>query len=275
MVTATEMIPVFYVPEPDFTSSITSGCEPLMVSFNTLNDDAGLLYHWNFGNYGRNFSNEKDPIQIYMGEGVYDVSLKLTTEQGCSKETTVSQMITVYPKPYSKFIADPMVISSLHPEVQFADLSVGAYENIWYFGDGDTSSVTNPFHKYSVNEFGEFVVTMIAKTEYGCTDTVRNTIKVQDVTTFYVPTAFSPDGDGINDVFNVQAYGVELDSYTMWIYNRWGEIIYKTSDIYNGWDGTAKGYNKIVEAGVYTWRVVYKDVTGIEFSKAGIVTVIR
>ncbi len=274
LVTETEMIPVFYVPEPNFTSSVTSGCEPLMVSFNSLNDEPGLQYHWNFGNYGSNFSNEKDPYQVYVGEGTYDVSLQLTTEQGCTKSTTVNQMITVYPKPHAKFIAEPLVISSVNPEVQFTDLSYGAYNNIWYFGDGDTSSFISPFHKYNIDEAGEYRVTMIAETEYGCTDTTRNTIKVQDITTFYVPTAFSPDGDGINDVFNVQAYGVDLDSYTMWIYDRWGEIIYKTSDIYNGWDGTVKD-NKIAEAGVYTWRVVYKEISGIEYSKAGVVTVIR
>ena len=272
--TATEIIPVFYVPEPDFSSSVTTGCEPLMVSFNSLNDEPGLQYSWNFGNYGNNFSSDKNPIQIYDFEGQYDVSLQLTTKEGCTKSTTVNHMVTVYPKPYAKFIVEPAVISSINSEVQFTNLSNSAYINTWYLGDNDTSNVINPFHKYSINEAGEYRVTLIAETEYGCTDTTRNTIKVQDIATLYVPTAFSPDGDGINDVFNVQANGVDLDSYTMWIYDRWGEIIYKTSDIYNGWDGTVKK-NKIAEPGVYSWRLVYKEISGIEYSKAGVVTVIR
>ena len=274
IVTATEMIPVFHVPEPNFTSSVTSGCEPLMVSFNSLNDESGLQYHWNFGNYGSNFSSEKNPIQIYDTEGSYDISLQLTTEEGCTKSAVVNQMITVYPKPYAKFIVEPMVISSINSEVQFTNLSSAAYENIWYFGDDDTSNVTNPFHTYEIDEAGEYKVTLIAQTKYGCTDTSRNTIKVQDIATLYVPTAFSPDGDGINDIFNIQANGVDLDSYTMWIYNRWGEIIFKTTDIYSGWDGRVKE-NKIAEPGIYTWRIVYKEISGIEYSKTGVVTVIR
>ena len=274
VVTATEMIPVFPVPEPDFTSSVTSGCEPLMVNFNSLYDEEGLQYKWNFGNFGSNFSTEKNPIQIFAEEGVYDVSLQLTTEAGCTKAKTLNQMITVYPKPFAKFIVEPQVINSLNPEVKFTDLSYGAYGSIWFFGDGDTSSIINPFHKYSVNQAGEYKVTLIAQTEYGCVDTTKNIIKVQDITTIYVPTAFSPNGDNINDIFNVQAHGIELDSYTMWIYNRWGEVIYKTSDIYNGWNGIAKD-SKMVEPGVYTWRLVYKEISGDEYTRAGVVTVIR
>lgn len=273
-VVVSEEIPVYYVPDPNFTSSVTRGCEPLMVSFNSLDNESGLIYQWNFGNLGINYSNTKEPIHVYEGEGVFDVTLKLTTAQGCFKEQTVSNMITVYPKPEAKFIANPTVISSLKPVVQFIDLSSLGYNTNWYFGDGDTSNLISPYHTYKTDGFGEFIVKQVSKTEYGCTDTAKTIIKVQDISSFYVPTAFSPDGDDINDVFIVQAYGIQLDSYSMLVYDQWGEVIYENTDLFSGWDGSVKG-NKIAKPGVYVWLVVYKDYSGIEFSKAGTVTLIR
>jgi len=272
-VTASDTIYVYDVPTPTFTSSITSGCVPLNVDFNCSNTESGLIYHWDFGNFGNNLSNAKNPTQIYYQDGVFDVTLSLTTQEGCKSSTTIDNMITVYPKPDAKFYADPIVVNILDPVVDFYNISIDNNSNYWSFGDGDSSLLVNPSHKFNPNTLGDFLVSLVAVSEYGCKDTAKSYIKVENIATLYVPTAFSPDNDGINDIFKVSAYGIDTDNFDFIIYDRWGEKIFETKDLFTGWDGT---YNlKLVESGVYSYIIIYKDFTGIEYTKSGIFTLIR
>ena len=272
-VTASDTIRVYDVPTPMFTSSVTNGCVPLVVDFNTSNAETGLTYNWDFGNFGNNFSNVKNPTQVYYQDGVFDVTLSLTTQEGCKSSTTINNMITVYPKPDAKFYADPIVVNILDPTVDFYNISTDNYINYWSFGDGDSSLLINPSHKFNPNTLGDFLVSLVAVSEYGCKDTAQSYIKVEDIATLYVPTAFSPDNDGINDIFKVSAYGIDTDNFDFIIYDRWGEKIFETKDLFTGWDGT---YNmKLVESGVYSYIIIYKDFTGVEYTKSGILTLIR
>ena len=271
--TASDTIHVYDVPTPMFTSSITSGCVPLVVDFNTSNTETGLTYNWDFGNLGNNLSNAKNPTQVYYQGGTFDVTLSLTTQEGCKSSTTIDNMITVYPKPDAKFYADPIVVNILDPVVDFYNISTDNYSNYWSFGDGDSSLLVNPSHKFNPNTLGDFLVSLVAVSEYGCKDTAKSYIKVEDIATLYVPTAFSPDNDGINDIFKVSAYGIDTDNFELIVYDRWGEVIFNTKDLFTGWDGT---YNmKLVESGVYSYIVIYKDFTGVEYTKSGILTLIR
>jgi len=272
-VTATDTIKVYDVPLPSFSSDITEGCVPLRVAFNCNNTEVGLSYKWNFGNYGNNISNVKNPVQTYFESGLFNVTLSLTTANGCKRSATISDMINVFPKPNAKFYAEPPVVSVIKPEVSFFNLSTDNYNNYWSFGDGDSSLTVNPNHNYNPNNLGNFIVKLVVESDKGCKDTSKSVIKVEDIATLYVPTGFTPDNDGINDIFMVKASGVDLDDFEMKIYDRWGEIIYSFSDIYSGWDGKIKG--KTVESGVYKWLVVYKDFTGVFYTKSGNVTVIR
>ena len=272
-VTASDTIKVYDVPVPVFTSSITSGCVPLVVGFNNSNTELGLTYSWDFGNFGNNFSNDKNPTQIYFEDGVFDVSLTLTTQEGCKGTTTIDNLITAYPLPDAKFYAEPMVVNILDPVVDFYNISTDNYSNYWSFGDGDSSLIISPSHKYNSNTLGDFLVNLVVISEYGCKDTAKSYIKVEDIATMYVPTAFSPDNDGINDIFKVSAYGIDTDNFILIVYNRWGEAIFETKDLFTGWDGK---YNmKMSQVGVYSYLVVYKDFTGIEYTKSGVFNLIR
>ncbi len=100
-------------------------------------------------------------------------------------------------------------------------------------------------------------------------------VRVKDEFTLYIPTAFSPDYDGINDGFRAEGVGIDLDNYYIVIYDRWGEIIWKSNDLYDYWNGFAKTGDKMVQNGTYVWKIVCKDIYGNEHEKAGTVTVIR
>ena len=122
---------------------------------------------------------------------------------------------------------------------------------------------------------GEYDVLLITETEHGCIDSVKHHITVQDEFTIYIPTAFSPDGDAINDGFRATGNGIDLDNYYIAVYDRWGEVIWTSTDLYEEWKGTAKGNNKTVQNGTYKWLVICKDFSGVEHTKSGNVTVIR
>ena len=265
-------ISTYPVPTLSLSSDILRGCQPLSVHFiEQSGNDSIQEYLWNFGD--GNTANVDNPTHIYENWGVFDVSLQVTSYNGCKNSMIINNMIEVYKKPIAKFTANPQTVSIIKPEVRFYNISEDNVYNYWWFGDGTMSNIESPMHKYAaVPKFYE--VKLVVETEHGCVDSIFTQIIVNNEYTFYAPSAFSPDGDGINDSFFVVGNGVNLDAFNLKIYNRWGEIIWETSDMNQAWDGKTKS-GKYVQAGVYKWLVNYQDETGIEYQESGNVNVIR
>lgn len=119
------------------------------------------------------------------------------------------------------------------------------------------------------------MIELIAESDWGCLDTADHTIEVKDPLIFYVPNAFTPDGDQYNNTFQpVFTSGYAPQSYTLLIFNRWGEVIFESRDPNIGWSGHYNG--KIVKDGTYIWRIVFSESeTGNTIEKTGHVTLIR
>ena len=183
-------------------------------------------------------------------------------------------MIQIYGLPNAKFEQDKEVVSVINPEVNFENLSLDALNYLWIFGDDDTTQAENPNHIYPVYPTGEYNVTLVAYSEHNCVDTAKSKVIVKNEYTFYAPTAFSPDYDSRNDIFYVYGNGIDHRNFKLFIFDRWGEVIFQSDDIKDGWDGSVKGGKK-AKVGTYTWMVIYKDLSGIEHEEAGAVTVIR
>ena len=96
---------------------------------------------------------------------------------------------------------------------------------------------------------------------------------MKDFFTFWAPTSFTPDGDNINDIFICKGVGIDNSTFNLQIYDRWGEIIFETSNLEQGWDGKDIK-SKRVKSGVYTWLVKYEDLGGVDHQESGTVTVI-
>jgi gliding motility-associated-like protein len=149
----------------------------------------------------------------------------------------------------------------LNPEFEFVNNSSNAIQYEWYFGDAGyqtpQSYLENTGHTYQ--DAGFYMVTLVASSEDGCSDTVRKEITVTDELILYVPNSFTPDGDELNDIFiPVIKGGYDRKSgYLLNIYNRWGEIIFTTDQVGIGWDGTFEG--KEAPIGTYTWLIQIKD----------------
>jgi len=280
---AKDSIEIIVMPKPpnNFVADKMEGCPPLAVKFTELNPNDNYSYSWNFGD--SNFANTKNPTHVYENTGTYSVRLTVTSAFGCKSKKFIEDMIYVYPGPTANFYPQPEQVSILNPQVKFVNLSEHADSSFWFFGDGDSSHFTSPTHIYKGK--GEFEAMLVAETDNGCRDTAVKTILVQDEFTFYVPTAFTPNGDGRNDFFMVYGRGIDPNEFSLRVYDRWGELVFET-DKYNpdkpietGWDGTLLGNrykgDPLLKSGVYYWYCKFKDYTGIWHEKEGTVTLIR
>ncbi|HBS84927.1 MAG: hypothetical protein A2W91_06810 [Bacteroidetes bacterium GWF2_38_335] len=275
---ATGIITIEVIENPVvvFTADILSGCEPLMVHFSSEGSDADCEYDWDFGPTG-SFSEDYNPEYEYNYPGTFDVSLTLTSTEGCVTTLVVDDMINVYPVPEAGYIAFPQVVSILEPEISFVNTSDNTYITLWDFDDGSISNIINPYHEF--NDTGSYNVQLVVINEFGCTDTVVSPIYVNEEYTFYAPTAITTM-DYTNNYFYPVGYGIDPANFLMIIYDRWGEVIYETRD-YDpehpktyGWNGRVKDRGD-AETGTYTWLIVYRDKAGRQHEEAGSVTVVR
>jgi gliding motility-associated-like protein len=160
-------------------------------------------------------------------------------------------------------------------DVTFIDQSINVVEWLWYFGDFETATNKNPSHNYS--EAGDYKVMLIGKNADGCYDTTIGHISVSKHligNNIYTPTAFSPNGDGINDEFKPVIAGDENQPYEMTIYDRNGLVVFETNDINKGWDGKI-GEGELAPFGTYVWLVIVKDDGGTEHKRLGQVTLLK
>ena len=262
-------VTVMPLPPTSFTSDLTFGCEPFEVQFTETNPSEGQTYEWFFhdGYYGTG----NTITHTYQNYGIYSVTMTATSFFGCVNSQTISNMITVYPKPDADFSYNPKTPAAFDMVV-FDDLSTTTYAAHWSFGDGHTSEYINAFNTFNVG--GTYTVQLIAETEHGCLDTAFTQINIKEVFTFYVPNAFTPNGDGVNDVFMPMSIGMDNEGYHFIIFNRWGEMVFESYDINKGWDGMTYSGEKAYE-GVYTWLLYYNEIDNYNLKKTGTVTLIR
>ena len=117
---------------------------------------------------------------------------------------------------------------------------------------------------------------MTVTSEYGCTDETQAHVYVDDILIYYVPNAFTPDGNSYNNDFKpVFTEGYDPYNYHLTVFNRWGEIIFESYNAENGWDGTYSNQG-IAEDGVYVWQIEFSEnSTGKDFVERGHITLLR
>jgi gliding motility-associated-like protein len=180
----------------------------------------------------------------------YTVSLQVTDFFGCVD--TVAELITVKPKPESSFEYienSGNIMGQLH----FENTTTGASSYYWDFGNSITSQFPQPDIKY--NDEGEYTIMLVATSIDGCNDTA--TSKYYYMPGLWMPNAFTPDNDGLNDYFKPVTQRNTLEPYLLLIYNRWGQQIFKSSTPSIGWDGNFNG--EPCEEGIYSYVVQFRE----------------
>ena len=163
-----------------------------------------------------------------------------------------------------------------NPFINFIDNSIGVTTWSWNFGDPatTTSNVSNiPTQSHIFSDTGIFRVTLIVESGKNCSDTAYKDIPIYLDRLIYVPNAFTPNEDNINDVFKPIVSGIERENYKFIIFDRWGKEIFSTTDYDAGWDGTING--KKTSMGVYSYIIEYKEIQGIYGKLKGVVTLVR
>jgi gliding motility-associated-like protein/uncharacterized repeat protein (TIGR01451 family) len=260
--------------QPSFDSDILVGCSPLVVEFlNT--SDADFNCEWTFGD-SLNFTGCEDVVITFDTGGVYDVNLIAYDANGCFNDVTYSNYITVNQTPTASFTADPTLLFPESPNTTILNTSIGGDFYIWNMGVGDPDEMyfEPGDYQFPANIADTFLITLYAITTEGCADTAYQQIFFNNDPFYYIPNTFIPDGDNRNDVWlpifsnldNVKKYNVQ-------VFNRWGELVFETTDPSKGWDGNYKGNN--CQDGTYTWKIQFTWYDRRVYDKAGHVNLLR
>jgi gliding motility-associated-like protein len=248
-------------------------CIPSIIQFTDASTGASI-WQWDFGDPSvtSDVSNQQNPVYTYNAAGTYIVTLIVSNNAGCTDTLIINSAVTTYPNPTASINVSNNVVSELSPEIIFNDISNGGTNCVLYFGDGDSlvgcnfNSVT---HTYPAA--GTYTAMQIVTNANGCADTTYITVIVEEETTIYVPNAFTPNNNGNNDQFF--AYGTKVENFQMYVFDRWGNLIFQSNDMTKGWDGTYK--NNPVQEDVYVWKISYSDTRGKKYKLLGHVSLIR
>ncbi len=260
------------LPDVAFEAIPEEGCMPLEVEFRnqtTISSGSIAKYNWSFGDTVT--SAETSPVHTYLQDGVYTVSLVVTSAAGCSDSLTYTDMITVYPLPTAGFTFSPPVIDMANPVIDIKDASSDAIAWDWDFGDLTFSTEQSPSHEYP--DSGLYQITQIVTNQYECTDTATDMVQVDGAFLVYIPNAFTPSGDSDNEIFIEKGMGIQ--SREMRIYNRWGEQVFFTQQMDEGWDGLHPITAEPMEQGVYVYYLELLSILNESHQYRGKVLLIR
>lgn len=255
-----------------------SGCVPLTVEF-AIEEEYCNTYEWTFED--GTSSTEAEPTHTFTEPGIYNVKL---TAEGDGGSHYDYEIITVHELPQPDFTTSPKFVMLPNQPVQFFNSTKNGNTYIWDFGDGTYSTELNPSHQYTVE--GLYDVKLIAYSSQMCTDSILKSEEVEVSGAGYIkyPNAFIPtdespsDGsypvpDDMNNVFHPIWFGVK--EYDLWIFNRWGEQLFHSTDVNVGWNGRYANEGKELGQDVYFWKAKGKFENNTPFKIAGDVTLIR
>lgn len=280
-VTDSVHVTIYSLPTVTFSVDSTYSCNPICVQFTDTSSVTGSFinqWNWEFGDNSPH-SSAAAPEHCYSTPGQYSVTLTATSANGCSSTLTNNNMIEIYNRPSAAFTPSPLTVTEFDPLITFYNQSSSdVVQWYWDFGDGDStnSSLPNPEHFYPSSPDTTYPVTLIVRNNNNCYDTATNQIVITPEYVFYIPNAFTPDNDGKNDYFFGK--GVGIIEYDLWIFDRWGNMIYHGQKIpveNAKWDGKANNGENVAQIDVYVWKVQLKDIFNKQHNYIGTVTLVR
>lgn len=265
---ATALITAHKQPDVSYSPINMITCEELKFKFNnTSTHDPGSKFFWRFGDGG--FSAERSPMHVYAAPGDYNTSLRITTPYGCTDSTSEIISILLPALPKAEFAQSARIVSVFNSEISFQNKSNNAVRYKWSFGDGTSSEEENPTHIF--DQVGSLKIKLHAFNEVECRDEFETTL---EVVPFFVPNAFTPNNDGKNDVFFDGVPYMNITSFDMKIFNRWGQLVYQTDSFLRPWDGLDAGGNPAPE-GLYSYMIQIVSIKGKYYEYPGTFSLIR
>jgi len=250
---------VHETPVIDFKIVPDEGCSPhspRAVNLSTIAIGT-LSYEWRVN--GKYLSDEQAPSFFLVNDTLepvsFDIAMTATSDKGCQASKKKNEAVWVLPSPKAKFQFVEKDVDLFEPVIHFNNQSEHSIRWHWNFNDGASSVDFAPAHEYTNS--GLYRVRLISWNTFGCSDTVINSIDIEPITTLYIPSAFTPNGDGDNDVFNLQGFN-EGNRFEIRIWDRWGHLIMQSDDMNFSWDGRLSD-NKLAPVGVYAYDILYQE----------------
>lgn len=250
--------PVPYYPSPKeiiVAPDVVDGCAPQTVNFLNLSKPIDDTYDitWTFGDGST--GKGLQPEHLYVNPGIYDVSVTVVSPLGCESAASWNNLITVKPSPKAGFFFTPEKLSSFAPTVSITDASVDAIRWRWDLNGERVLTLQNPV--YTFRDTGWQYVTQYVFHESGCVDSLTRWIDVEPLVTYFLPNAFTPNQDGLNEAFLGKGVLEGMQSFDMWIFNRYGEEVFATKNPDTGWNGRYNNSGRDMPQDVYVCKVRY------------------
>ncbi|MBS1650577.1 MAG: gliding motility-associated C-terminal domain-containing protein [Bacteroidetes bacterium] len=266
---ATKVVSVNLLPvlQPSFSVSNNKGCSPLCIAFQNITPNTQTVY-WNFGNgpiqqTGLNVSN------CYQLNGQYNVQMTSIDSNNCKATFVYKNAITVLPSPVASFTTNPEQLDLNNAQnVSFVNTSSNAVSYTWQVDNSFISNESTILQSF-FNE-GCFDYKLKVISQNNCIDSTIKTICVAIGFNFYAPDAFTPNGDGKNDVFKPRGTDWSTNGYKLEIFSRWGHKVFESTSIYDYWDAS----NISKKEDIYFWSVAIVDIRGISYNFSGKVLVL-
>jgi gliding motility-associated-like protein len=252
-----------YAPLPEqlnISPNNFEACSPAIISFNNLSRPIDSTYsvRWNFGD--GNQSQQANPVHTYQQAGEYNVSLLVVSPLGCQISRTFNQAIKVRQGVKADFTYSPEILTSQNRTVDLTSLTVGA--NSWSWFQNNRFFARRPNASITFRDTGMQKITLFVSNVYDCVDSLTKTIDIMPINTYFLPNAFTPNYDGVNDEYIGTGLVEGMRDFTMRIFNRWGEMIFETNNPKQGWNGAKFNGTHAVQEGVYLCIVQYTTARG-------------
>lgn len=264
------------MPKASIVSSSLTGCAPLQVVFSSPENTRGsAVWSIDDGTKTQGFQIQ----HVFSKSGNYNVTFNYedTEAPGCTAQATLNTPVVVYPQPHADFVV-PEEISMIDPQVKLVNTSTPLQDNqyLWTIVGMEQYFDVHPVVTFP--QSGMYRVTLQATDIIGCKNEITKIIEVKNDFGIYIPNSFTPNFDGLNDIFKpvVTNYGLMKESYEFTVFDRWGKEVFRTTDINSGWNGSFMNRSDaIMKQDNYTYLVRYKDVEGQTYQRQGYVTLLR
>jgi len=276
-----EVLPII---SPAFTADTTAGCWPNAFELNVSNDPSEYATsRWELSN-GIVIPNQPETILSFEEPGTYGVELVLVNSAGCEYSISEEAFLTSYPAPIAGYTVGPQPTDIFNTELQFESVVSGfpISNYLWTFSSADGtllggSAAANPIFTFPNDYGGIYYVTLEITDIHNCTDFISgNSVVINDLLQFYIPTGFTPNYDGLNDVLLFEGADIDTENFHFEIFNRFGELVFETRDPKVGWTGNIRGGEHFAPNGAYSWRaIIVSRSTGAKKDLSGSVLIMR
>lgn len=267
--------------QAEFDGDDLAGCAPVCVNFTDESNSVGspiVSWLWEYSNGGA--STDENPSRCFnnnslINDTLYDVMLTVMNDVGCTDSILKTDYILAAHNTEADFSWTPSNISSINPVVSFISQSTGASNHFWNLGGEFTTSETDPVFPFDA--IGTVEVTQVVTSENNCVDSLTQVLFISPEENIFVPNAFTPDEDGLNDLFAPIITGSVVDFYEFFLYDRYGQVVFQTLDHTEKWNGHYLNEpTSYTSDGLYNWRMRVRFEGEVDIQEyQGVLTVMR